>query len=347
MDVEYQKKEITWCLDREGPSICLRAAAVNNKLDHLELTCDAFKLRFEKEEAREFLEILQRIMREGPPSDLTFEDKTPLEEFIEQPIVESIPSIIEEPVAEKIPQIEEPSIEPLSTIVEEPKFPPKEVIEELDTLGTSSKVETLDTSEILAVLKQSESMKDDEIPSLDTQEVDSEAFKSTAETIELYRGDDVSTPGISIEEHVKPSSLFDESVDKASFFRTPEENDIQTKSPLEQLLESEDEKVVETVDQEDISLKTLETELNALSDDLKSYTPQDLASSTFISDFEKESEDTKIFDSRPETQIVKEEISPDEPEPTGTYSSELERRSKIEKERAARKKRLWELTRGF
>ena len=81
---------------------------------------------------------------------------------------------------------------------------------------------------------------------------------------------------------MKPSSLFEESVDKASFFRTPEDDNIKTKSPLEQLIEAEDEQATDIVEQEDISLETLETELNALTDDLKSYTPQDLASSTFI-----------------------------------------------------------------
>ena len=63
MDVEYQKKEVTWCLDRVGPKICLKAVAINDKLKQLEITSEEFSLEFENEEARDFLNILQKKYR--------------------------------------------------------------------------------------------------------------------------------------------------------------------------------------------------------------------------------------------------------------------------------------------
>ena len=131
--------------------------------------------------------------------------------------------------------------------------------------------------------------------------------------------------------------------------------DQKAKTPLEQLLEetdSQDESFEplspsSTIDHEDISQETLETELNALSEDLQPLTPQDLTSSTFINDFKSKSQDKDFSPYESETSVSDIKEIKEEPVEKVTYTTELERKSKIEKERAARKKRLWELTRGF
>ena len=135
MDVEYQKKEVTWCLDRDGPRICLRAVSINGNLKSLDISSERFHIIFENNEARDFLSVLRKIVEEKslPKSHLFQEipiDDTGIQKTAALP-------------AQEIPIIQD-----------SPK---------------------LDTSEILNVLKQSENnIEDSETPLLviNTNEID-------------------------------------------------------------------------------------------------------------------------------------------------------------------------------
>ena len=388
MDVEYQKKEITWCLDREGPNICLRASAVNDRLENLEITCESFKLKLEDTEARDFLEILQRVISREVQPEVSPDIKTPLERIIEQPSLDHTVPIIEEPSIQDHERIDEPVGEPfppvlekietpIERIVEEPvidsfspsseehvspitktmeelaaesSIPVQETPEEIESIDPQAPQITLDTSEILAVLKQSESsVKEVEAASLDIKKMEEEILKKPSETIELYQSDGVETPGISIEDNVKPSSLFKSSVDTVSIFSDSEDTeDKSEKTPLEQLLDESDDQddkselspPTPSFETEDISQETLDRELESLTEELKSYSPSDLESTTFVSDFK-----SKLVEIESQAEVSEEDSI--EPVTEKPFVSETERKSKIEKDRAARKKRLWELTRGY
>lgn len=320
MDVEYQKKEVTWCLDRDGPRICLRAVSINGNLKSLDISSERFHIIFENNEARDFLSVLRKIVEEKslPKSHLFQEipiDDTDIQETAALP-------------AQEIPFIQDG---------------PK-----------------LDTSEILNVLKQSENNIDDsETPLLDllTDQKDLNLGLNDKSII----SDDIpdSDSGISIEENVKPSELFRESIDTASFFRGDTGDEIsEEKTPLEQLLEGDEESdpspiaqrdtIVTTVHEENIPRKIVTEEKT----EITPFTPEDLSSTAFISNF-----DSKIEEEIDETSAmdeIQDPLATADDESQHTESTESiksisfeERRRRVEKEREARKKRLWELTRGF
>ncbi len=324
MDVEYQKKEVTWCLDRVGPRICLKAIAINEKLNQLEISSEEFNLVLENDEAIEFLSILRKLMESKPAA-------VPIPE----PLTPSIP--VQEEEIPPIQHIEEPK-EELSlfskTEVEKPMAVP-----------------TLDTSEILEVLKQSESSIGEEKISFRKKFAENKALeKKVVEQTLIVHEQEEPTPGITIEEHVKPSEIFQEKLDTASFFREVEE-----KSPLEQLLEeNEDLRDMITTDpippQNEEEPPTIE-DISHEPEEKTPFTPDDLSSSSFMSDFgskpfEQELDSQKV--EKVEEPVEKVEDQQDtEPIEHKAFLSEEERKKEIERERAARKKRLWELTRGF
>ena len=48
MEIEYQNKNtITWCLEREGPLICLKATMFGEELESIEIKSENFSLEFE------------------------------------------------------------------------------------------------------------------------------------------------------------------------------------------------------------------------------------------------------------------------------------------------------------
>jgi hypothetical protein len=319
MDVEYQKKEINWCLDRVGPQICLKATVINDQLRQLEMTSDEFKITFEHDEAREFLGIIRKLVSAKPESfPASDTESTPIEKPIEHPIAS--------PIEDFIPVPEKEAIEP-------------------------KPVTSLDTSEILEVLKQSESNAGEERISFRKKFAENEALeKEVAEQPDSRDEIDESVPGIVIEETVTPSEFFREKLDTASFFREVEE-----KSPLEQLLEESDNRTedIASVDSPmpDMGPPDEPEDSTAESETTAPLSPDDLVSSSFMSKF-----DSRPLEQEIETKIeepVENEIGTDLnhqdniPAQKSGFLTEEDRKKEIERDRAARKKRLWELTRGF
>jgi len=161
--------------------------------------------------------------------------------------------------------------------------------------------------------------------------------------------------GISSEENVKPTEVLSGRVETASFFQKTEE-----KSPLEQLLEDDTEElksdsVVSSNDTDELSTSgedVVENEEPIDPKEIAPFTPDDLQSSSFISDFnsktiEKESETSRIETQKSNLHPSEDDSHQLESNTDRSYTTEAERRNQIEKEREARKKRLWELTRGF
>ena len=344
MDVEYQKKEITWCLDRIGPKICLKASAINDKLQQLEITSDGFRLEFENEEAIEFLGILRNIMATKPasvqapdherPSIPVQEDKLPSISITED--YTPLSSITEE-VPTPIPYVKQPEDEviPVPRIKEAKPKP----------------ITTLDTSEILEVLKQSESSVGDERISFRKKFAENEALEKGPDPTEnLQLEVEESTLGIAIEENVPPSEIFKEKLDTASFFREAEE-----KSPLEQLLEENEDLTGEIITAEPPLPESFQShvteEIPPSEEEKVPFSPDDLNSSSFMSNFnskpfeqELETQKPEIMENSVETDLDHQDIDPIQ---QGAFLSEDDRKKEVERERAARKKRLWELTRGF
>ena len=62
MEIEYQDKNtITWCLEREGPLICLKATIYKKELESIEIKSEDFSLEFEYNEAKAFISILSQM----------------------------------------------------------------------------------------------------------------------------------------------------------------------------------------------------------------------------------------------------------------------------------------------
>ena len=407
MEIEYQKHEVTWCLDREGPRICLRAVSVNDEIQHLQISSESFSLELKTTEAQEFLSILKSLAEAKKPS-------IPVSEALSPDVVKELSNEIfqEKPKTtptftssdETISETSTPSYDTreILEVFEKPSLSLEEEATELSTLSKSSPQQqasdelsqTLDASEILDVLKQSEVQEEekpakirrlgslfgpDESISLTPSEEIPEKFdvfkqangklenditqltdiligkeepeKVTSEKPEIKSEDTIE--GIIQEENVKPSVVLGGRVDTASFFQKAE-----IKSPLEQLLE-EDKKEDESVAPKPV--KTLEEppklEEESLgenilepSEKIAPFSPDDLQSSSFVSDFNVRKEEIKseveeIFEV--ENNLTSSDGAVSKETITTTYKTETERKKEIEKEREARKKRLWELTRGF
>ena len=309
MDVEYQKKEVTWCLDRVGPKICLKAVAINDKLQQLEITSEDFILEFENEEAREFLGILRKIISAKPAS-------------IPEPVV----------VSPHVKHVEKPK-EEIVSIPETKVVKPKPILK-------------LNTAEILEVLKQSESNDEEERISFVKKFTENEVLVKEPTTPPISQQvAEEPVLGISAEENVQPSEIFKEKLDTASFF-----GEVEEKSPLEQLLE-ENEDPAEEVITSDPLLSSTDSftepeETQPQSETKVPFSPDDLNSTSFVSNFSTGSFEQEIKSEKLETESHT-ELDHQEPDEQKAFLNEEERKKDIERERAARKKRLWELTRGF
>jgi hypothetical protein len=450
MDIEYQKKEVTWCLDRDGPRICLRAVAINDELQYLQISSESFNLDLKTTEAQEFLAILRKLNLSKEPAislgeklsaDIVKEISTEIfdEVPIEFPTISSLqtneviktsPSMDASEILEVLEQselnidnevdvlpiISSPSPQPTKSLELSPVTDTSEILEiqehsefsiengvdESSVVSSSSPQPTessksplrLDTSEILNVLKQSESEEEEKpvkirrlgslfgmeeqvtlTPSKDTSRK-SDVYKRSSGELEddLTQLTDIIigreepkvdsnsvqiqeiVKGISTEENVKPSVILGGRVDTASFFHKAEE-----KSPLEQLLDDDEEEeilisserpLVSSDEHSKLKVESIENKRMIGSKEITPYTPDDLQSSSFISDF-----NSKKMESNLDTGIVEShesDLQPSsnasqklEPISEGSYITESERKKQIEKEREARKKRLWELTRGF
>lgn len=340
MEIEYKKREVMWCLDREGPRICLRAVIANNQIQSIKITSEDFFLEFDGSEAQEFLDLLLELTK------------------IELPEKEVEILAVTAPTVD----LAEPEESLTQETVSEPERP------EVSDIP--------DPSEIIEVLKHSEMSSPDEgLLSIEeslfktnmTPEVHEEPMGETAPISEIQEEPlDEVTPSPELQEStdetISNSSLSDtirDSFAAASFFQ-----DTEIKSPLEQLLEEDEDK---SAFQEIIQLEAeVEKEKTEESPDSTTHTPKlfgpdDLKAASFFSDFESQeiTETPKQPELEPEIKLESESdldqetvprplIEPEtESESQKEHMTEAERRLKIEKERTERKKRLWELTRGF
>ncbi len=411
MDIEYQKNEVTWCLDRDGPRICLRAVSINDELQHLEISSESFNLELKTTEAQEFLTILKDLSATKTPP-------IPLTETISPDIVKEISDEIFEEKYETIQTIS-PShdTDPIKSTSSFDKGEILEVLQKSDltiekevdessivTSPSSQPPEslktgpTLDTSEILDVLKQSEVQEEEQpvkirrlgslfgieesvslTPSA-TIEDESEIFKrsdgklenelteltdiligkeetakETYETPTIRSEPEATIEGILQEENVKPSVVLGGRVDTASFFQKSEE-----KSPLEQLLDEKEEEeeslssipAFSTEEPPKIEGDSFDSNDLESSNEIAPFSPDDLQTTSFISDFNSKKEDAKTEIDKGELQDNRIPATEDDfrklrPVSESSYTTEADRKKQIEKEREARKKRLWELTRGF
>ncbi|MHA1215166.1 MAG: hypothetical protein ACTSR2_05870 [Candidatus Hodarchaeales archaeon] len=326
MEIEYENKEtITWCLDREGPRICLLAIRENNKLKKMKIDSESFKLEIEGDEADSFLRVLQHIVgvkREEPAQKEVETELIPETKHVEvvdevfeerkeryEPITESPPPVIEEPRQEQTfaGSIEEQSVTPASIPTGEAR---KEIVEEPKVEEKIKAPEIPATSEILQILKKSEK-----------------------------------TVGRLLKEEVEDDTI-DPLEDTASFFRQASE-----KSPLEELLDEEG-KIKDELAEEPPARLSEESNLH------KIFKPNDLQTKSFISQFEKENPLEHLTKTEEPTEEgpVESKVVTEEKEGLSEktsskkqeeYVTEAERRAAIERERAERRRRLWELTRGF
>ena len=326
MEIEYQNKYVvTWCLDRkEGPRICLRAIAAENQLRTIEITSKGFNLELEDTEARDFLSILNQ-MAASPH----FVPETSVKAEVSAPTkVEIIP--------EASPSLEKSEITEVAPIVEEPTVP--------------------DSSEIIQVLKESERTYAEITPS-SPDEISIpvppkvEEFKPPIHEVEkeIMEKEMISPEQL---QHYEEPEVTSPEIETASFFQQSV-----SKSPLEMMLEDdegrkevEEEPEVSTVSE---SEKLFETSVESKT----SYSPEDLQTEAFFSQFDTKRTADLLREPEPEAEPIPEpepeykravQLEPtpqfDKKEPVKT---EVERRAEIEKERAERRRRLWELTRGF
>ncbi|MFX0184378.1 MAG: hypothetical protein ACFE95_14955 [Candidatus Hodarchaeota archaeon] len=343
MKIEYKKREVMWCLDREGPRICLRAVIANNQIQSLKITSEDFFLEFDGSEAKGFLDLLLELTKiklpEKEVEDLAI--TTPTVDLAEpEELLTQV--TVSEPEQSEVFEIPDPSeiIEVLEH--SEMRSPEEDLLsieESLFETDLTPEVLEKPMNETTPISEVQEEPLGEVTPSPDLQE-------STDETI--------STPSL--------SETIRDSFAAASFFQ-----DTEIKSPLEQLLDEEEEEEDKSAFQEIIQMKAEDEEEKAEEPpDSATYTPKlfgpdDLKTASFFSDFE--SQEITVTPQQPELepeiklesepdldqQVVKQPvIEPEtEPESQKKHITESERRAKIEKERAERKKRLWELTRGF
>lgn len=329
MEIEYRKREVMWCLDREGPRICLRAVIANDQIETIKITSEDFFLEFDGSEVQEFLDLLLKLTKIEIPER---EIETPT---ISEPTVISMPS-------------EEPIDQELVSESEEPEFS-----------------EILDPSEIIEVLKHSEMSSQDEMslssdvssPELKEELID-ETTSILEELEELEESFITPIPDSKIQDELTEeastppglSETFRDSFAAASFFQ-----DTPIKSPLEQLLEEEEKAEDKTPFHEEIQIKvqteekTVEEKSDSTVSTSRLFSPDDLKTASFFSDFKSQEMDDFLQEPETKSEEPQEELPQLklEPELPKEHMTEAERKAKIEKERAERKKRLWELTRGF
>ncbi len=358
MEIEYQNKYVvSWCLDRDGPRICLRAVTGESEIRTIEIVSDDFMLQFEDEEAQAFLNILSQLVAERTigaqvpqypePKEAIIEEEIPAASIVTHP--ENLPVITDQAVTEATPEVTETVPFTAAPIVEEPvPFDIAPKVEESVRFEVGPRVEEpvpsdpLDSSEIIRVLKHSERTFSESIAS-SPDDVSMEGQPSISYKPERPSIEPKSPEIYPIRE--SPDVLQTE-IETASFFQKSE-----PKSPLEMLLEDEGKK-------EEIGDQTAQVpEMDVLEEPKLSqkpsiaFTPDDLQTEAFFSKFDTKSSLDLL--KKPEAEPVPEIDHDVKVTPTPTilkkegYVTEVERRAAIEKERAERRKRLWELTRGF
>ncbi|MFX1516014.1 MAG: hypothetical protein ACFFC6_06870 [Promethearchaeota archaeon] len=323
MEIEYQNKYVvTWCLDRkEGPRICLRAITAENQQRTIEIKSEGFNLELEDIEARDFLNILNQITVSTPfAPDLGVAAEQVSTSYLEEPI---IPEVSPPPEKSEIAEV---------TPIVEPTVP--------------------DSSEIIQVLKESERTYAEITPSSPddvSPKVEEHKLPIISESVKEIIEEETISPE-SPSHHEEPEVISPE-IETASFFQQSV-----TKSPLEMILEEDEGRNVENVPE--VSPISEPEELHE-APATTSYTPEDLQTEAFFSQFDTKR--TAELSQTPEPNLEPEPEPKSELEykrvvqlePTPKFEkkehikTEAERRAEVEKERAERRRRLWELTRGF
>ena len=341
MEIEYQNKYVvTWCLDREGPRICLRAVTRESEIRTIEIVSDNFLLEFEDEEARAFLNILSQLVADRAldqitqypqPEETIIKGEIPVTSIVTHP--ENLPITTDQVATKTIPEVQEPvSFTPVSTVEESvPRTPVPKFEEHVPS-------ETLDSSEIIRVLKHSERTFSEAIASSPDEVLieDQPSFPQDP-TLGEPKAPEI-TP-------IRESTdVLQTEIETASFFQKSE-----SKSPLEMLLENEGmEGGVEENSAHVPEMGVLEEPQQTQKPSI-AFTPDDLQTEAFFSKFDTKSSLDLL--KKPEAKPAIEHPVKLAPTPTivkkDGFVTEIERRAAIEKERAERRKRLWELTRGF
>ncbi|UCG02502.1 MAG: hypothetical protein JSW11_00625 [Candidatus Heimdallarchaeota archaeon] len=336
MEIEYQNKYVvTWCLDRKGSRICLQATTTENKLRKIGIISEGFNLELDDAEAIDFLNIISQI---AASTQFVPHKVVPIEQ-------ESPPEVKEEISPEFIPPLEEPTIPEVIPKVEEPIAP-----------------EVPDSSEIIQILKESERTYAEITPSSPDDvsvEVPPEVVETTPISYETEEEIVKEIPETESLPSQEESEVTRQEIETASFFQQSV-----SKSPLEMLLE-EDEGEKEEEDVSDVpSISHPEVEdYTPPIESKKTYSPDDLETEAFFSKFDTKRTIDLLQRPEPEPKLEPEpepepEAKPEykravQLEPTPQFvkrepvKTEAERRAEIEKERAERRRRLWELTRGF
>jgi len=321
LEIEYQNKYVvTWCLGRkEGPSICLRAITAENQLRTIEIKSEGFNLELEHTEARDLLNILNQIA----VSAHFIPDISVKAEQVSSPTKEEI-------IPEVSPPLEKSEITEVIPKMEEPMIP--------------------DSSEIVQVLKESERTYAEITPSSPddisvpvTPKV--EEYKPSIYEVEkeIIEEETISPEPL---QHPEEPEVISPEIETASFFQQS-----LSKSPLEMILE-EDEGRKEVDDVPEVSTVSESEKLYETPVEAKTgYSPEDLQTEAFFSQFDTKRTIDLLRKAEPIPEPEYKRVVQLEPTPKfikkEPVKTEAERRAEIEKERAERRRRLWELTRGF
>ena len=349
MEIEYQNKYVvTWCLDRDGPRICFRAVTKENQLRTFEIISEDFILEFDYEEARDFLNLLSQLAAAGSMKHV-------------KPVPVYKASTIEEDHLLKAEDDLSPEVM-LETIESNvPEAMPEVVVSETSETITTEDSEVItsevpDSSEIIQILKKSEQTYSEITPSsLDDVSIEDQTPIPPENETESIQEEPIVSESLPLQEILEVSPT---EIETASFFQKSE-----SKSPLEMLLD-EDKKNKEiegAIDSSQVSEHEIEETPKSTPETKIAYTPNDLQTDAFFSKFDAKD----IVDLMQQPEAVSEPEPEPEPEPKPEFkravslspapkfvkqepiTTEAERRAVIEKERADRRKRLWELTRGF
>jgi hypothetical protein len=305
-------------------------------------------------------DVVESTVSEAVPDVVESTVPEAVPDVVESMVLEAVPDVVESTVSEAVPDVVESTVPEAVPDVVESKVPeavPDVVVPEISETTTTEVSEVLspdglDTSEIIQILKKSE-------------ETYSEITPSSLDGVSIE--DQTPIPPQSETKKIREKSIVSElssldfsptEIETASFFQKSE-----PKSPLEMLFEEDKEKeeTEGTIDSSQVSEP--EETFKSTPETKISYTPDDLQTDTFFSKFDTKAIVDIMQKPKPEPKPESELTPKPEPKPEfkravnlspapkigikEPISTDAERRAAIEKERAERRKRLWELTRGF
>jgi len=344
MEIEYQNKEsITWCLDREGPRICLLAIREEQRIEKIKIESESFALELDGEEVGGFLDVLRKIIgvKKTPllePEMLTKEKEDLIIDHSLTPSPDSPEEIQEAPESYTDQVIISPQINQSEKIA----------IQEEDS---SIHFEKEDKGAMIIQDDLEASVDDKSQESFDeVLEPRPPEIPATSEILEILKKTESAVNKILMAEDAK-EEIIDPTEDVASFFRESRQ-----KSPLEELLDKNGNI------RDDLGDPTKAPDYTKKIEAFKTLTettkPLDHQTESFLKKFdtkdaldildsaqkdEEESKDKIEEESHSSSKLsIQKDTIPKE-----EYQTEAERRAAIEKERAERRRRLWELTRGF